>query len=130
MPQFSVTSRNRLATCHVDLQRLFDEVIRHVDVTILEGHRGAARQNELVDEGLSQLRFPASRHNASPSLAVDVAPWPINWDDTEAFIYLGGYVKGMAAALEIPIRWGGDWNRNHRSADESFRDLVHFELDS
>lgn len=30
--------------------------------------------------------------------------------------------------LKVPIRWGGDWNRNGRSDDEKFYDGPHFEL--
>jgi len=28
--------------------------------------------------------------------------------------------------MEIPIRWGGDWDRDHCLSDQSFDDLVHF----
>ena len=39
MPRFSNRSKTRLESCHSDLQRLMNEVIKHVDITVLEGYR-------------------------------------------------------------------------------------------
>ncbi len=39
MPQFGRRSKEQLSSCHPDLQKLFNEVIKHYDCTILEGHR-------------------------------------------------------------------------------------------
>jgi len=87
MPHFGKTSRKRLATCHEDLQLVFNEVIKHFDCTIVCGHRGEADQNDAFERGNSKLRFPQSKHNQWPSLAVDAVPWPINWDDTDRMRY-------------------------------------------
>ena len=110
------------------LQTLFSEVIQHVDCTILDGYRGQAEQNEYFRTGKSRLRFPQSKHNQEPSLAVDVAPYPINWNDTIRFYHFGGFVRGIAAICDIPIRWGGDWDMDHDLSDQTFMDLVHFEI--
>lgn len=128
MPSFSKASRKRLETCHPDLQRLMNEVVKHWDCTVLEGHRTEHRQNEMVRTGTSQLKWPLSKHNKTPSEAVDVAPYPIDWQDIERFRAFGGFVLGVAAMLEIPIRWGGDWNGNRDFKDQKFHDLPHFEL--
>ena len=69
-----------------------------------------------------------SHHNSDPSRAVDVAPYPIDWNDTERFGRFAGFVLGMAAAMGIPLRWGGDWDRDNDTHDQKFNDLVHFEL--
>ena len=69
MPRFGRTSKKRLATCHEDLQDLFAEVIKHVDCSILEGHRSKERQNKLYEEGKTKVKHPNGRHNASPSRA-------------------------------------------------------------
>ena len=45
MPKFGSKSRERLATCDERLQKVFNEVIKHVDCSILEGHRIAERQD-------------------------------------------------------------------------------------
>jgi len=128
MPSFSARSRARLETCHEDLQRLFNEVIKHYDCTILCGHRGEEEQNEAFRQGRSQLQFPQSKHNSLPSIAVDVAPYPIDWDNRPRFYHFGGLVLGFSIGMGIPIRWGGDWDSDTDLDDQSFFDLPHFEL--
>src|SRR5687768_11435850 len=90
MPKFSQASIDKLATCHPDLRVLFNEVIKHFDCTISDGHRGEAAQNKAFDEGKSKLRWPNGNHNKLPSMAVDVYPYPVNLHpstDKEAWIY-------------------------------------------
>lgn len=128
MPSFSQRSLDRLATCHPDLQRVFTHVIEQFDCSILEGHRDQARQDRLYEEGKTQVRWPHSRHNSQPSRAVDVVPYPVDWEDRERMTYFAGVVKGTAAVMGIRIRWGGDWDSDTEVDDNSFDDLPHFEL--
>lgn len=134
MPRFSNDSMSRLKTCHPELQVLFNEVIKEWDCTILEGHRDAAAQEAAFDRGNTQLHYPHGKHNALPSLAVDVAPFPVAWQDMQRFHLFAGYVLGVASQLrtrgimKAAVRWGGDWDADHEVRDEAFRDLVHFEL--
>ena len=128
MPRFGRRSRKNLDTCHEDLQELFNQVIKYFDCTVIQGHRGKEEQNKYFDEGTSKLKYPNGRHNASPSNAVDVVPYPIDWEDTDRMYYFAGFVKGVAFKLGIPIRWGGDWNDNTEVKDTNFKDLPHFEL--
>ena len=128
MPAFSEKSLNNLATCHPLLQRVFHEVIKEFDCTILEGHRDKARQNKMVAEGKSKVQWPNGKHNAVPSLAVDVAAYPIDWNDRERQTLFAGYVLGQAKSMGITLRWGGDWDRDTEVRDNDFDDLVHFEL--
>jgi len=128
MPNFSLASKTKLLTCHPELQRLFNEVIKHWDCQILEGHRGKEAQNKAFKEGNSKLQWPKGKHNKLPSLAVDVAPYPIDWKDTQRFIYFAGFVLGVAAMLNIKVRYGGDWDSDTQMTDERFRDLVHWEI--
>jgi len=129
MPKFSKESQAKLATCISELQLLFNNIIRYRDCTIVEGHRTQTRQNELFKLGKSKLRYPHSKHNVYPSLAVDVAPYTgeLNWNQSQCY-YFAGYVIRMAEELNIPIRWGGDWDTDHEVTDQNFNDLVHFEL--
>lgn len=99
-----------------------------MDFTILTGHRNKVDQDEAFATGRSQLRFPQSKHNKAPSWAVDIAPWPIDWNDRERFILLAGLVLGIGRMMGVNLRWGGDWNMNWSIKDESFFDLPHFEL--
>jgi len=128
MPQFSVVSQNALATAHPDLQRLFNEVIKHKDCMVLIGHRDQAAQDAAVAAGNSKTPWPTSKHNSIPSLAVDVVPVPLNWNDKSAFDYFGGFVLGVAGMLGISIRWGGDFGMNDNLHDDKFVDMPHFEL--
>lgn len=128
MPKFSQRSIDRLETCRPGLVRLFMKVIESFDCTILEGHRGEAAQNKAYDEGKSKLRWPNGKHNKLPSLAVDVAPYPVDWNDLHRFYYFAGYVMGIAQEMGIKIRWGGDWDGDKELKDNSFNDLVHFEI--
>ena len=128
MNAFSRRSWDNLHSCALELQSLFTEVLRQVDCTIIEGHRGEARQNELFHQGKTQLRWPDSAHNSEPSQAVDVIAYPIDWKDRERQTHFAGYVRGIAWARHIPLRWGGDWDSDFQVADNVFDDLVHFEL--
>lgn len=128
MPKFSDFSKANLATCHPDLQCIFNRVIEHVDCRVLQGHRGQEEQDRLFQEGKSKLMFPASKHNNRPALAVDVVPYPIDWKNWRRFDFLSGVVWGIAGEMGIQIRWGGDWDRDLEFNDQTFHDLPHFEL--
>lgn len=122
MPQFSQTSIDRLRTADPRLQRLFQEVVKHLDCSVLCGHRTKAEQDAAVKAGKSKAVWPTSKHNSYPALAVDVVPYPVNWTDFRRIWHFAGFVKGMASALGYDIEWGGDWKR--------FPDSPHFELRS
>ena len=128
MPRFGKRSKERLATCEKDLQMVFNEVIKYVDCSVLEGHRSKDRQNALYEDGKTKVRYPNGRHNHSPSRAVDVCPYPIDWDDRERFHLFAGFVLGIANQMGIKLRWGGDWNMNFEVDDNMFDDFPHFEL--
>lgn len=125
---FGQTSRDRLSTCDERLQRVFNEVIKHRDCSILCGHRGQAEQDEALRTGKSKLGWPKSNHNTLPSKAVDAAPYPVDWNDRDRFQVFGGFVLGIAASMGITLRWGGDWNGNGTNRDQTFHDLPHFEV--
>lgn len=128
MPSFSKSSKKQLETCHPILQEILNEVIKYVDFKILEGHRTEELQNLYYEQGKSKLKFPNSKHNKLPSLAVDIAPWPIDWNDKTRFYFLAGVVKGIASAKGYKIRHGGDWDSDNDFKDQTFFDLPHFEL--
>ena len=128
MPRFSKKSLSKLETCDKRLQDLFLRVVKKFDCTIIEGHRSKDRQNKLFKEGKSKLKYPKGKHNAIPSRAVDVAPYPIDWNDRERFTYFAGYVLGIAYQMGLKIRWGGDWDMDTQVKDNNFDDLPHFEI--
>ena len=129
MPAFSEKSRAKLATCDPRLQVLFDKVIELVDITIICGMRDKAAQDAAFSGGFSKVQFPNSRHNKSPSMAVDWAPYPIDWNDRDRFLYVAGIVYGGAREHGIDnIRSGADWRRDGRTQGNSFDDLGHTEI--
>jgi len=128
MPYFSRRSKDRLKTCDERLQKVFNEVIKYIDCTIIEGHRGEKRQNKLCDDGKSKIRFPNGRHNSLPSNAVDVTPYPVDWDDRERQTLFAGFVLGVARGMDITLRWGGDWDQDWQVMDNRFDDFPHFEI--
>tara|TARA_R100001594_G_scaffold24002_1_gene46947 strand:+ start:15690 stop:16082 length:393 start_codon:yes stop_codon:yes gene_type:complete len=126
MPRFGKKSRERLASCEKDLQMLFNEVVKTFDCTVTQGHRSVKEQEKLYKEGKTKVKF--GKHNHSPSIAVDVTPYPVDYENTDRHYYFGGYVLGIAEEMGLDIRWGGDWDGDRETKDQTFNDLVHFEL--
>jgi len=126
MNKFSVASKHKLETCHPLLQRLMAMVLEKIDITIICGYRDKIAQEVALTNGTSKLHWPNSKHNTYPSMAVDVAPYPIDWNDYNAFRLVSYAVK--QCWKEIPddekegleLNWGGDWTR--------FKDHPHYEL--
>lgn len=127
---WSDTEWLRFNTIDPRLQNWLIRLNEKIPVTIICGARTDAEQLQALKEKKSKLGPDKSKHCAKPlSLAVDIAPDPLDWKATNAFYWLGGYGKALADAMGLPIRWGGDFNRNYVVTDESFLDLVHFEID-
>ena len=118
--KFGKKSLERLSEVHEDLQKVFHEVIKEFDCTVLCGYRGEAEQNEAYATGKSKLKFPKSRHNKKPAEAVDVAPYPVDWRKISEFKLLAAHVQTAANKVGVEIEWGGDW--------VTFRDYPHFQL--
>ena len=128
MPEFSERSLRLLSTADERLQRLFLEVVKTYDCTVLCGHRGKEEQEEAYRAGKSKVLFPHSKHNRMPAMAVDVAPYPVDWQDWKRFYHFGGYVLRVAQELGIQVRSGLDWNGNLDFKDQNFHDAPHWEL--
>jgi len=110
MTAFGKSSMEKLVTCHPDLQRLFLEVVKTFDCVVLCGTRSKDDQEKAFIDGATKEHWPNSKHNSNPSIAIDVAPYPVDWGDFKRFYFFGGVVKGTANVLGINVRWGGDWD--------------------
>ena len=112
-------SLQNLSGVHPDMVAVVKRAIEitGVDFTVIEGIRHINRQRELLKAGKSTTMN--SRHITGH--AVDMVPWPVDWEDLERFETMAKAMKSAAEELEIPIVWGGDW--------KSFYDAPHFELD-
>ena len=124
MPRFGKRSKQRLKGVDAKLFYVLNELIKIMDVTIIEGLRSQERQDELVAKGASKTKY--SKHIQGK--AVDLAPYPIDWEDRERFHYMGGMVRGIGQQLNVNIRWGGDWDSDGEIKDNNFDDLVHVEI--
>ena len=128
MFKYSTYSQVNLASCDIRLQRIFNKAIEIVDISIVYGHRGFETQEVLFSQGLSKKRGGESKHNLTPSLAIDAAMYPIDTRALNSFYYLAGIVKAIAALDNVKIRWGGDWDMDNCFTDQTFNDLYHYEL--
>lgn len=128
--KFSRSSAEKLSTCHIDLQTLANAVVLRYDCTVVCGTRSEVEQNDAYAKGNSRAKYPDSAHNFFPSRAIDLAPYvngSVSWNAKQCY-HFAGYVMRVAEELGINIRWGGDWDSDRDVLDQSFNDLVHFEL--
>ena len=129
MYKFSKRSLDNLKNVDVRLIKICNELIKEYDFTVIEGFRTLERQQELYNQGFSQIdgKTKKGKHNYSPSLAIDVIPYKKGVDPFDnttksklMFYELAHKFKNVAKRLNIEIIWGGDW--------KNFKDLPHFEL--
>lgn len=124
---FGHESKKRLGNVHPVLVTVLYEVLNYMDIKVLSGYRGKDEQNSLYPHA-TKVKYPNSKHNTSPSLAVDVAPYPVNWIDRERFSYMAGLIIGIGAKYGLELRWGGDWDMDGEIGDNKFDDLGHIEV--
>jgi len=124
MYKFGRKSKERLKGVDARLVNVLNELIKIMDVTIIEGLRSEERQKELLAKGATKVKY--SKHMEGK--AVDLAPYPIDWENRDGFHYMGGMIRGIGKQLGINIRWGGDWDSDGDVKDNGFDDLVHVEL--
>lgn len=120
MPKFSKRSLGYLANAHPDLQRVAHEAIKHFDFTVICAFRGERAQNDAYRAGKSRARFGQSPHNFSPSLAIDIVPFPLDWNDLAAFDRMGAAFLNAARECGVKVKWGKDFI--------GLIDYPHFEL--
>ena len=118
-------SLSKLKECHPNLIKLINHVDTYYPVQVICGHRNEADQNKAFAEKKSKLKWPKSKHNKKPSLAVDVVPDPdrspktIDWTDLKEFEVMCLAIEAAADDLDIKIRLGRDFK---------FKDWPHVEL--
>ena len=117
----SLTERDmvRLASCDLKLQMLLIKARKQTPFMVVCGHRKEEKQNEAFRNGYTQVQWPNSKHNQEPSLAVDLCPLPVNWQNTRHFFELAAYIWAECLRQDTPVIWGGSY---------SFGDYGHFEL--
>ena len=121
MYKLSKKSQERLETCDERLITIVREVCKVMDITVLCGHRGKDEQEKAFNEGKSRAHFGQSYHNAFPSLAVDIAPYPINWDVNDPrWEIMCNLVLYIANRYRINVKLGRDFSK--------LKDYPHIEI--
>ena len=52
----------------------------------------------------------------------------LDYENMDRHYYFGGYVLATAEKLGLKVRWGGDWDGDRETKDQTVNDLVHFEV--
>ncbi len=141
MGRFTQTNDEaQLATVHPDLVRVMRTAVGRLpfDCFVIYGHRTVAEQQALFALGRTRPGrrvttldgvMRKSRHNYTPSLAVDVGPasliktgrWVESAEALREFEQLGAMAEAVAKELGVQdFEWGGRWTR--------LRDRPHFQL--
>ena len=137
----SQRSLSRLEGVHPDLVRVVKraaEIAAPInDFTVLEGVRTPARQKELYAQGRTAPGRKVtwtlnSNHFVNPVTgfghAVDLAPYPIDWDNISRFDRLATIMFAAADKEKVRIRWGADWDQDGNPRERGETDSPHFEL--
>lgn len=108
------------------------------DFVVLEGVRTQARQRVLYAQGRTRpgpkvTWTLTSRHFVQADgfgHAVDICPWPVDWNTPSKFDAIADAMEGAALELDIGIRWGANWDGDGVRREAKETDSPHFELDS
>lgn len=130
--KFSRRSKLALSTANPRFTELCNIVLGLgiFDFGVISGNRGEDEQNKLYFQGYSKVKFPHSKHNKTPSDAID---WVLyingkpNWTDTNSYYMAIGVFLAVAATIDFKIISGGDWSGDFSTKDQSFFDLGHLE---
>ena len=136
-------STDKLLTCHPLWHVIMDEalLLSPYDITIVWGWRGEEVQNAFFESGASHKRWPDSTHNKTESTdfadelemsdAIDFAPWvdgKIPWKETHMFAVIAGVIMAVAKRRGVKVRWGGDWDSDGSTRDQTLMDFGHIEI--
>lgn len=141
MPSFGTVSERKLSTADPELVEIPRLVMSWgvYDFTIVWAFRTNAEQLQAFLSGNSKKEsgsFHQVTKDGNPfAQAIDFAPWcllpdgtmGIPWKDTHAFAVLGGMMIAAGEQLGIPIVYGGDWDMDGLTTDQTLMDWGHFQ---
>ena len=128
---FGRSSMRELSSVDPRLKKLANIVLTIKDHSVIQGHRNKEEQNEAFRLGASELKWPDGKHNARPSMAIDVQTYPRPADEQalrEEQLYLLGLYRGVAHCHHIKVRTGADWDHDGEINDNEFDDFFHVEV--
>lgn len=126
--KLSKASIEKLSSVKPELQKVIYKAFETMpfDVIVLEGIRTKERQEELFYKKPPATKTLKSKHLTGD--AIDIAPYPIDWNDKERFNEMAKHVLAAAKVLGIKVRSGSDWDMDGDWKDEKFYDGPHIEL--
>jgi len=128
MYKYGKRSLSRLKGIDPRLREVLDHLIKIMDVTVIEGVRSAKTQAKYFKDGKSKIDGVSKKSQHQKGKAVDIAPYPIDWNDRDRLHLMGGMLRGIGLLLNYKLRWGGDWDSDGVTKDNKFDDLVHIEI--
>lgn len=149
--KFGATSLKRLEGINPRLRKVVDRAleIAEEDFMVIEGLRTKEQAWANWGKGRSVMDCNAAgvpAKYAQPSAskvtwlknplnskhiignAVDLAPSPLDWNDLKRFDKMASAMFKASAELQIPIRWGADWDNDGVFREKGETDSPHFEL--
>lgn len=132
---FTLSARSLAKLEGVD-ERLVAVVKRAIQITsedfaVIEGLRSQERQAELYAQGRTKPGQIVTWTMDSPHLhgkAVDLVPYPVDWNDLKRFDAVAHAMFTAANELNTKIRWGADWDMDGKPRGKGESDSPHFEL--
>lgn len=146
---WNTRSQKVLGELHSSLLAVVQEAKKYsdVDFQLVDGARTVAEQRDLFKKGSSKVNpdayNPKELAKAAKHVVNEVEPLARAVDivvsvpgkgslgyDRSHLCYIAGVVMSQAKCMGIKMRWGGNWDRDGEIiTDQTFQDLVHFELD-
>lgn len=145
--RFSQASEDRLRSLDPRLVEVLREAIKVTpfDWGITQTSRTIEQQREYFKAGNSRVNpdayigdlpglYKAAKHITGPGMplsrAVDVFIAGKEPYHVPSLCYLAGVIRTIAEQKGIPVRWGGDFDRDGLLLEVgTFHDLPHFEID-
>lgn len=151
-------SRKNLLAVHPDIVRVVKRAAvdapPHLDFMVLEGVRTRTRMMEIYGQGRSVVQL--QKHKipavyAKPNMkkvswlsnpfnskhaiqhdgyghAVDLVPWPIDWNNLQRFNALARLILDSAKAEKVNLLWGCDWDNDGNPREKGETDSPHFQI--
>ena len=105
--------------------------ISEVDFSVLEGVRTLERQRELYAQGRTapgKIVTWTMKSKHIEGKAVDLVPYPLDWNDLEKFNKIKDAMFQSAKELDVNLRWGADWDGDGKYREKGEYDSPHFEI--
>ena len=129
--KFSQRSLDKLKQVHPLLVQTCHDCLETgiMDFTVIDGIRTREEQRRLVERGVSKTMNSKHLPQADGySHAVDIVPWPIDWNDWLRFGRLIGLMQAVGLQNGIVLRSGIDWDMDGQNKDHRFLDAPHLEV--